>query len=328
MADYKLSIIVPVYNVEKYLRECMSSILDQPHMDCEIILVNDGSTDSSGMICNEYKESFIKIIHKENGGPSSARNAGLQVAKGQYIAFLDSDDRLANGSIGSITEWIDYSDADICFMEANVLFYPNGKMKSLGDCLVQNQIRKKPREEVFEHLSTRPKYPGSACTKLYKRAFLLENHIFFPNDRRLSEDLGYVLDCLLIAKRFDCLTFPYYEYRQNREGSRTASVNAKTFWDLGIFVKETVGKTCEGIVPKNIICEYALSFAAYEYSIMLWQYSRLDNVDKSKANKFLKEYKWVMKYGRTRKLKTIRVVQNIFGNFITAKILDYYMKYR
>lgn len=90
----KISIIVPVYEVEPYIHKCVDSILAQTFTDFELILVDDGSPDNCGEICDEYEEndSRIRVIHKENGGPSSARNAGLNIAKGDYIGFVDSDD--------------------------------------------------------------------------------------------------------------------------------------------------------------------------------------------------------------------------------------------
>ena len=90
----QLSIIIPVFNVEKYLEECINSVLQQTFSNFEIILVDDGSTDSSGNICDLYsqKDRRIQVIHKENGGLSSARNAGLRIAKGKYVGFIDSDD--------------------------------------------------------------------------------------------------------------------------------------------------------------------------------------------------------------------------------------------
>ncbi len=90
----KISIIVPVYNVEKYLKECIESILSQTYKNIEIILIDDGSTDNSGKICDEYlkKDSRVKVIHKENGGLSDARNTGIEIASGKYIGFVDSDD--------------------------------------------------------------------------------------------------------------------------------------------------------------------------------------------------------------------------------------------
>ena len=90
----KISVVVPVYNVESYLGRCVDSILEQTYQDFEIILVNDGSTDSSGKLCDSYAEkySIIKAIHKENKGPSDTRNVGIKSARGEYIYFLDSDD--------------------------------------------------------------------------------------------------------------------------------------------------------------------------------------------------------------------------------------------
>ena len=90
----KISVIVPVYNVEKFIKRCLDSIINQTMRDLEIILVNDGSTDNSGKICDEYAQldNRITVIHKENGGLSSARNTGLDVATGEWIAFVDSDD--------------------------------------------------------------------------------------------------------------------------------------------------------------------------------------------------------------------------------------------
>lgn len=97
MKDDLISVIVPVYNVEKYLHKCINSILNQTYKNLEIILIDDGSTDNSGKICDEYalKDNRIKVIHKENGGLSSARNAGLDICSGDYIGFVDSDDYIA-----------------------------------------------------------------------------------------------------------------------------------------------------------------------------------------------------------------------------------------
>ncbi|MCR5329784.1 MAG: glycosyltransferase [Lachnospiraceae bacterium] len=325
MAQYKLSIIIPVYNVEKYLGECLNSILKQQHDGCEIILIDDGSTDSSGFLCDGYRAEDITVIHKQNGGLSSARNAGLDVASGKYVAFLDSDDRLSDGSIPSILEWIDKNDADICFMDA-IVFYPDGRSRSLGDCIDQEEIRGKSKEEVFLHLSTRPKYPGSACTKLYRRDFLSEHGLRFPDDKRLSEDLGYVLDCMLTAEKFDCLNIPYYEYRQNREGSITARVDMKTFSGMQQFVEGASEKLCSGKIPNDRISEYSMSFVAYEYSIMVWRYAWLNAQDKKCAKTVLKKYKWVMAFSRSKKCKLVRWLINIAGLSAGSKILDMYLR--
>ena len=117
----KVSIIVPVYKAEQYLHRCVDSILSQSFTDCELILVDDGSPDKSGKICDEYasRDSRIQVIHKQNGGVSSARNAGLEVAHGEYVWFVDSDDWIDNDSLKEIYNIMDKTNADICFFELN-----------------------------------------------------------------------------------------------------------------------------------------------------------------------------------------------------------------
>lgn len=113
----QLSIIIPVYNVEEYLRRCVDSILSQDYDAYEIILVDDGSTDNGGVICDELAQQYshISVIHKSNGGLSSARNAGLKAAKGQYIWFIDSDDYIAEQSLGAIMSQIVQNQAEVIF---------------------------------------------------------------------------------------------------------------------------------------------------------------------------------------------------------------------
>lgn len=141
MANIKLSFIVPVYNVASYLRKCVDSLLTQDYDDYEIILVDDGSTDNSGAICNEYtspsfvnsltRSVVIKVIHQENGGLSAARNAGIMAAKGEYICFVDSDDYWEENVLGGLMEQVEQDDLDVLrFNYRNVNeryeeFYPN-----------------------------------------------------------------------------------------------------------------------------------------------------------------------------------------------------------
>ena len=141
MANIKLSFIVPVYNVASYLRKCVDSLLAQDYDDYEIILVDDGSTDNSGAICNEYtspsfvnsltRSAVIKVIHQENGGLSAARNAGIMAAKGEYICFVDSDDYWEENVLGGLMEQVERDDLDVLrFNYRNVNeryeeFYPN-----------------------------------------------------------------------------------------------------------------------------------------------------------------------------------------------------------
>lgn len=329
VSKIKLSFIIPVYNVEMYFDECLSSILSQCTEVCEVILVDDGSTDRSGRLCDAWRarSSKVKVIHKENGGLSSARNAGLDFSCGKYVSFVDSDDRISMGSILGILKWIDSSDADLCFMEA-IKFYPDGRKEPLGDGITRYRIRNMPKEQVLEYLSTRPKYPGSACTKIYKRSYLEKNQLRFPQDRRHSEDLGFCLDCIIHASTFDALEMPFYEYRQNRVGSITNVVNTRSFWDLSLFIDESVGKLSREKEPIDLVSRYAMSFVAYEFSILIWQYNHMSTDDKMRARAFLKEHQWVLQYAGAKKIRGIAFLVRIFGTKAASLMLKQIMRHR
>ncbi|MBA1325633.1 glycosyltransferase [Enterococcus faecium] len=136
-----MSIIVPVYKVEKYLRKCVDSILAQTFTDFEVILVDDGSPDNSGKICDEYaeKDNRVRVIHKENGGLSSARNAGIDVARGKYLGFVDSDDYIDEDMYEILYENLKIHDADISSVEL-IPFY-GGRYKEKNKEKKSNYIK-------------------------------------------------------------------------------------------------------------------------------------------------------------------------------------------
>jgi len=327
--DKKLSFILPIYKVEAYLPQCVDSILAQIGDDCEIILVDDGSPDGCGAICDAYAAKYenIKVIHKVNGGLSSARNAGLELAEGKYILFVDSDDYIEPGSVEKILSWIDSTDADIAFLLSRKV-YPDGTSEPLGENLVRSEILGHTRMEVLRFLAGCPKFPASAWGKIYRRAFLLEENHWFPNDRRLSEDLQYSLDLFLTAEKFDYLDFPYYCYRQNRAGSICSNVNARYYFDTFRFVEDSAARLGKERKAIDETAELALSFAAYEYAILLWQMLDMEGTDREKALSLLKEHRWVLKYGRSGRTKLVRLAVSVLGLEGAAKLLAWYMARR
>ena len=321
-----LSIIIPVYNVQDYIDECMKSILGQITDACEIILIDDGSTDKSAEKCDSYESERIIVIHKQNGGLSSARNAGLAIAKGKYIAFIDSDDRIANGSISRIMKWINNHDADMCFLDA-IKFFPDNTIMPLGDEIQKECVENRRDIEVLCHLSTRPKFPGSSCTKIYSRKFLEEKQIFFPNNRRTSEDLWFVIECLINAKTFGLIEGPYYEYRQKREGSITNTMSENNVESLMLFVEHYCDCFCIDKKPKNQKYEYAMSFIAYEYVQLIVDYAWFRNIDESLRERIVL-YKWTLKYGASKRLRVISLLSTVFGIRFTSKLLLFYLNHR
>ena len=322
-----LSFVIPIYNVEAYLKECIESILLYITDECELILVDDGSTDSSGIICEQYSNSYsrIKIIRKENGGLSSARNAGMSVAKGKYITFVDSDDKVYSSTIKDILQWIKTENSDMCFLSA-VKLSPDGTQKDLGEGLVRHELLSCKKEDAVLHLASRPKYPGSAWAKLYRREFLNDNKLHFPYDRRYSEDLGFIRDCILCANNFDFLNVPYYQYRCNRQGSITNEITTKNFNDLLLFIIESAEKLTENRKANYSINRITMSFVAYEYSVLLYLYNFLPKKDKKSSLIKLKDYKWTLKYALNTKCKIISFICSVFGIKITSFIMKQYRK--
>ncbi len=187
--DKKISVIVPVYKVEKYLARCVDSIIDQTYKNLEIILVDDGSPDGCGAMCDEYakKDERIKVIHKENGGLSSARNAGLDIATGDYIAFVDSDDRITPDAYENLLKALDgKSDAIANFMyeremESGETFPSVVPHKNDEIISVENYIG-----ELMMHVGD-----VSACTKLFPKGVI--SGVRFA-EGFLNEDLLFMLE--------------------------------------------------------------------------------------------------------------------------------------
>lgn len=210
------SIIVPIYNCEKYLSRCIDSILDQTFTDFELILVNDGSKDDSGMICEDYaqKDSRIVVIHKENGGVSSARNMGLRIASGKYISFVDADDTIDKQFLSTlIDENIDV-DLIICgFTEIDS--YSN---------VVTNNLYNIPSEQIFNfseiktHIIsstyTSSNLTNSCCNKLYKKSIIDDHNLTFVNRKR-GEDWLFNIEYLQVINSAIYHNVPLYKYHRN-----------------------------------------------------------------------------------------------------------------
>ena len=318
MKNPQISIIVPVYNVEKYISECIESLLNQDYSNIEIILVDDGSVDSSGEICEQYAKKYedIKVIHQENSGLSAARNTGITQATGDYLLYVDSDDYIEKNSISKIVAEMNSSEkeVDVVFLEA-IKVFPNGTKISLGDGYCKAKINGKQKKEVIKHLAELPKFPASACTKMVRRDVILDNNLYFEKGL-LSEDIDWTLSVIKYAEVFVYCDFPYYYYRQSRNDSITNSLSIKNAQDILYIIKKWSNKDTHN----DFQVEFN-SFMAYEYMIAIYVYSTLSNEDKKKIKNTFRENKWVMKYATQRKSKLTAILLNIVGIDVTARLL-------
>lgn len=220
----KLSIIIPVYNVEKYLDKCLQSVMNQTLQDIEIILVDDQSPDNCPQMCDEYakQDTRIKVVHKKNGGLGFARNSGLEIATGEYVTFLDSDDfvdlhtyeHLYNLAKSNAIDALYYKfrrftdEVEVVPSEptCNVTLYKDAAVKEL----MLDMIASEPSAKV-DH-----KIQCSACTAMYRMSIIKDNNVRFHSERELiSEDVIFNLDFLKYAKSAAYNNGEYYHYRVN-----------------------------------------------------------------------------------------------------------------
>lgn len=221
-----LSVIVPVYNVEAYLPRCVDSILAQTHSNLEVILVDDGAKDASGAICDAYaaKDPRVKVIHKENGGLSSARNAGLEIASGEYIAFVDSDDWIEPDAYQHLLEVMERYDVRLVCGGRYDVDGGTGE-KTVGLCPAKEEPIS--GEELAGRIFLWDGCDSSACDKLYHRS-VLEN--FRYPEGKVCEDVPVTYKIVLAAEKAAMSDKPFYNY-YHRPGSISMafSITEKTF---------------------------------------------------------------------------------------------------
>lgn len=258
----KISVIVPVYNVEKYLHECVDSILAQTFKDFELILVDDGSPDNCGMICDEYaqKDTRVRVIHQENQGLSGARNSGIDVAQGECITFVDSDDLTDAKYLEVLMDAMEEgTDITVCGFQ----IFEDGTKPYCRKSSTEKTCYE-VKLAVTELYNGNSDIPVNACGKLFRRDVIGE--IRFPVGR-LHEDQAFTpLVCYRARKVVSCLSELYY-YRE-----RTASITRKTFsekryddlWAIDSCIAFFKSKNEQQIVEaalrrrQRLICTYAI----------------------------------------------------------------------
>lgn len=212
----ELSIIIPVYNVEKYLKECLESVLEIKNVNYEILVINDGSLDNSQKIINEFleKNDRIKSFLKENGGISTARNYGLKRARGEYIWFVDSDDFIDAKEFQIFFNEVKKEKMDIFI--ANYSLFKDGKKCKERKIFYDKQILS--GEKILNRKGKEILAKGYVWKNLYRKEFLNENGIIFK-EGIVIEDQLFNIYCFLKAKKIKCLNNFIYYYRVNRKGS-------------------------------------------------------------------------------------------------------------
>ena len=325
----KVSFILPIYNVEKYLSECVESILVQTYRDFEILLVDDGSPDNCPALCDEWakRDSRIKALHKPNGGLSDARNYGLDYAQGDYVVFVDSDDFWVNKDC--LQRLINVVDAhpECDFIGFNCSYYYSD-FKTFNKWVAYDESLSKPidKDTVLCSLVASGTFPMSACLKILKRKSLSEINLNFIKGL-LSEDIPWFIDLLEGAKKCMFINDYIYAYRQGVVGSISNSFSVRNFNSILRIIDNELQKLEERTFNEKTK-DYIKSFLAYELCICLGGLGQLEKSVRNEYYEKLKPYKWLLKFRQNPKVKKVALINSLLGFRVTRYFLEFYFSRR
>ncbi|CEN83672.1 glycosyltransferase [Paeniclostridium sordellii] len=314
----KISVIVPVYNIEDYIEECIDSVLNQSYTKIELVIVDDGSKDKSGKICDFYKEkdNRVKVIHKVNQGLSAARNEGIRHATGDYIMFLDGDDFIAKDCIDEIANLIETKgEADIITGRL-VEYYNESRSETYGFELDEKSFESKSGAYVFNYLLKNSPYsPWHSCVTIYNKNYFVNNKFYFT-EGITSEDLDLLPRIYMKASKVIPYNRAFYYYRQLRPNSIINTVNSKRFYDIVNILKRYIS-LFEKIDYNKEFKEVFLSQLANVYASYVAILGYIPKNERQDVVKNMKEIKWILKHTNSAKWNCVSWSIKLFGFSIT-----------
>ncbi len=320
------SIIIPVYNVEDYLCECLDSILTQSFEDFEVILVDDGSPDKSPVICDRYaqEDSRVKVVHKKNGGSSDARNVGLTAAKGDYIVFMDADDYWSSWNALEQVYSILQEEVDVVVIKANEYYQKTGHMKINSELFSEADFISNRYDERFAQLVEKRLYDACAWNKIFKRSLLEKTDLTFQRGI-VGEDIDWAARLSLVANSISIVSSPFYVYRKEREGSVTSSLQMKNLIDTKESLERCLGYVASLETTEEFRCAY-YAYVAYRYVIWLAESVLVCDNDKKKIVRQMKKYCWLLKYNGNYKVRQTYRLYCLVGYSLTRLALGLILK--
>ncbi|KAF3299905.1 glycosyltransferase family A protein [Aerococcus urinaeequi] len=310
-----LSIIVPVYNVEMYIEECLQSISNDSFDDFECIVVDDGSTDNSGLKIDQFIEidERIKVIHKKNGGLSEARNSGIRAAQGQYIMFIDGDDYLNTGILKKVAKLISESGSPDLITCSSFLKYPaKVKKKSFGLTPLNTVVT---RDYFYSKIAHSKNVHWSASDNIFKREVIELNNLGFVKNLIGAEDCDFYMNYSKFSKKFVFSNLPLFYYRQGREGSITQTMSFKAIiGQLAVFKNNFYY-----FHNKNT---KMASFFANKFANSITYINNLESKKEIlECEKIITDNKKILKYCAGSKYTFAKMIWNIFGYYNGNKVL-------
>lgn len=323
-----ISIIIPIYKVEKYLEQCVMSVLNQTYRDIEVILVDDGSPDNCPEMCDAFakNDTRIKVIHKPNGGLSDARNVGTQSATGDYILYMDSDDFWS--STNDLAKLVNTAkETPECdFIGFNCSYYYEAEDKIVPWVKFDKAIvDTASSNNCIEKLVASGVFPMSACMKLIKKDCIQDNNIQFIKGI-YGEDIPWFIELLKRSERCRFVNHYMYVYRKGLATSISGSFSYKKYRDLFNILKEGVvinQQECNGETRNALF-----SFWAYELCILRAMTGFMDKYQQKVELKELYKFNWLFKYRLHPKVRKVAFVQKLIGKTLTNTLLFRYLRTR
>lgn len=321
----RFSVIVPVYNVEKYIHECVESVINQTFTDWELILVDDGSPDNCPEICDSYAklDSRIKVIHKNNGGLSDARNCGLDNSQGEYAVFLDSDDYWnQNDALEKLNGEIISNNSDIVIFGCTDFNNDTKEIYVSRSNYNKEKITQGSKEEALHYLLSEKLLPGGSTVFTFKRSIVEENSIRFKTGIQ-DEDYDFVLGVFLNSQRYSAIDDPFYMYRKGRSDSITSVSSIKMIYGIDYTINKWIVECSR--IDNEIIKADILNYLAYMYCTGFVLCGRMQKEIRHQALKIMKKNKFILKYSYWTRPKLIKYFCNALGfNLFSVLVTRYY----
>lgn len=315
------SFIIPVYNAERYLRECIKSILGQTYGNLELILVDDGSNDSSGIICDEFAntDSRVRVIHKYNEGPGMARNVGIDCASGEFIIFCDADDFYDDPDFLKTIYLKITSDTDVVVFNYANLY--GSKIECSRRCILNLEgSYNDGKEYIKKALRTRYDYWWFPWVYAFRSSLLKPGNIKFPKEK-MSEDKATIYKILLCAGRVNVIGTPFYIYRKETGQNCTSIKSYDTLSGIVGIAERSIRDVMSRDDLDNDLKQLLCNNFALEYFIAIIQADALSRTDFEKLIVFLKQNMQILNYVISKKQLVARRIMQIVGLKNTIKLL-------
>lgn len=316
-----LSVVIPMYNCEKYIGQCLDSIINQNKVDLEIIVVDDGSNDCSIDIVESYEQ--VKLCQVSHNGASAARNYGLNHSHGEYVMYMDADDFLDNSDICyRCISAMERENTNMTLFSYKY-FFENSKEYGVARTLQLSDMSGCPTVQILSKMIKGGYFPASPCFRIFRRNHLLDNNLRFE-EKTTSEDIDWFVRTLISMERFSVIDDTCYCYRKGLQTSVTGGSSLSKCFNFINALKRSV--RCVNRTQDRDLTHLLYSGLAYEYSILLSNV--YDYLDTNYIADGARSLSWLLNCQSFPSVNKVSILYRVFGLRLTSLLLQQYSRFR